>query len=129
MKKRFILMTAAMLLSVLLAGCAGEETPWTPTLGEYAYADLEDVLPPSLILLEEGEFRFFYSPLSSYLPWGSYTVEEDRLICTIEGMVNDTPVYIFERSGENLVFRAGDSTPLPDYTDIPDGAVFVWQAQ
>jgi hypothetical protein len=67
--------------------------------------------------------------MSSYLPQGSYTVEEDRLICTVEGLLTDTKVYIFERSGEDLVFRAQDSVSLPDYTGIPDGAVFVWQAQ
>ena len=131
MKKLFTLITATLLLGALLTGCAGEETPWVPALGEYVYEDDGEMLlpAPSLTLLEDGKFRFIYSPMSSYLPQGSYTVEEDHLICTVEGLLTDTPVYIFERSGEDLVFKAEDAAALPDYTNIPDGAVFVWQAQ
>lgn len=74
--------------------------------------------------------HFSLSRLSSYFCIGRYTENEDEVIITAQDMKHQ---YTFRKDGDNLVFVADKSSPVPEYkyeTDmnpvpcIPDGAVF-----
>lgn len=99
----------------------------------YGYASEYNIA--RIVLTPSGStfsFTFTYSLLSSYLPRGTTEEEGDRLILRSDDGENH---YTFRREGENLVFLAGESSPLPEYRYsgdsyetlpcVPDGAVFV----
>lgn len=112
------------------SGSGNSGTAQTEETITYRYTPEYDaagvVLSPS-----DGTFTFTYSLLSSYLPRGRMEEEGDKLLLYTDDGENH---YTFRRQGENLVFLAGESSPLPEYRYsgdssetlpcVPDGAVF-----
>ncbi len=62
-----------------------------------------------------------FSPISSYLGIGDYTVEGNRLILPLEGM---NEKYVFKIHGETLVFDGKASTEVGHRGAFTDGGVF-----
>lgn len=73
---------------------------------------------------QTGTFSFCYSMLSSYLPYGAYTLEDDTLtLRTDDGKYT----YVFAVQDGALVFDASQSDEVPAFkgeTPLADGAVF-----
>ncbi len=100
----------------------------------YDFTDSVDPITPELTLSPNRTFVFSYSGYSSYLPRGFYVLTDTALtLCTDDGQ----NTYVFRRDGENFVFDADDSSPIPSYRyasdaayaecPVPDGAVFAPQ--
>ncbi len=83
----------------------------------------------TVTLYADNKIMFNYSLLSSYIPYGTYTVENNKLVMkTDDGRFT----YAFDVDGDTLVFDAVNSSDLPEYNHgngttfkpIPNGAVF-----
>ncbi len=100
--------------------------------GKFVYYASEDMIKPSLTLKSNGEAVFNFSSLSSYVPTGTYTIEENILTLTTDDGKN---TYVFRVTDKGYVFDAFNSSEIPSYrkngfTDekycpVPDKAVFI----
>ncbi len=88
----------------------------------YVYTDsADDLSKPSVMLHRNGEFQMNFSPLSSYLAFGYYTVQGEHLIlCTDDGQYT----YVFRIEESSVIFNAKASSKELHMAEIPDGAVF-----
>lgn len=80
-----------------------------------------------LYLGDENSFSFSTSVLSSYMPIGTYEEKNGLLICKTDDGQRE---YRFEKDGDRLVFRAGESSKPDNYGEeyiIRDGEVFILQ--
>lgn len=95
----------------------------------FTYADSPDYISPTLSLnFKDNTFQFSYSAFSSYIPMGSFTLQNDRLIAKTD---DGKYTYIFSRHPDGWAFAEDPSSPLPQYrypdglqTPVPDGALF-----
>lgn len=81
----------------------------------------EDITQTAMVSLYDcGEFMFSFSPLSSYIGYGTYTIEKGRLrLETNDGQFT----YIFDMREEGLVFDADASSKNVWYSDLTDGTI------
>lgn len=69
------------------------ESKITLDSGKYHMDCKADSLIPYIYIYENNEFEFFYNPLSSYLSYGSYYIDDNELIAkTYDGKYR----YVFE---------------------------------
>lgn len=102
----FILM---ILLLLMLTGCNSKEDTPTVMNGSYIMEhDDETVLTPS-VTISDDTFTFFYDPLSSYMPIGSYKIEEDVLTLTTDDKKYH---YVFRIDGDSLIFQKDESSTV-----------------
>ena len=83
-----------------------------------------DILISSAVTLrEDGTFWFSFSPISSYLGHGDYTIQDNRLILpTDDGRFT----YYFDILDENtLAFDANASSDMTWFSKLEDGDVFI----
>lgn len=74
----------------------------------------------NISLYDSGEFTFSFSVMSSYLGYGTYEIENDRLtLHTDDGEFT----YVFDMVGDTLVFDADASSEQIWFSGIYDGAV------
>lgn len=83
----------------------------------------------TVVLYADNKMMFNYSLLSSYIPYGTYKIDNNQLVMkTDDGRFT----YAFEIKGDTLVFDAVNSSELPEYNHgdgttfkpIPNGAEF-----
>jgi beta-lactamase regulating signal transducer with metallopeptidase domain len=81
----------------------------------------EDITHTAMVsLYDSGEFMFSFSPLSSYIGYGTYTIEKGRLrLQTNDGHF----AYIFDMTEDGLVFDADASSKNVWYSGLTDGAI------
>ena len=116
-----------LLCCLMLAGCAARAI--TPRGGVYRMsAPPETVIAPTLTLdTEAGTFLFSYDVLSSFLPVGTFTQEDDVVTCAGDA----THTYLFRVVNETtLAFIAEGSSPVTLTDDrlgepVLDGSVFL----
>lgn len=109
-----------LFLSCMLMGCAAERNTSLP-LRTYMFAESEDVIKPSVTLEDQNKFSFTFSALSSYIASGTYEMNGDHLLLkTDDGRYQ----YLFVIQDKAIVYDAKNSSSLPWYVDIPDGAIF-----
>ncbi len=89
----------------------------------YSFWDGEDILhTASVSLHDDGTFQFEFSPLSSYIGFGSYRQEGDRLILeTQDGKFT----YVFTIEQDCLIFDGERSSDMVWFSGLTDGARFV----
>lgn len=87
---------------------------WTSSEGDMMHS-------ASVTLLEDGTFEFDFSPLSSYIGRGDYTIQNDKLI--LETSDGDF-TYTFDMSDDSLIFDGTNSSDFTWYADFTNGAVF-----
>ena len=79
---------------------------------------------------DNNTFSLSLSVLSSYWPHGKYTEKSGHIICKAADNTGNT--YTFRRESDSLVFVAGRSSEIPQWSSsdrkaigrVPDGAVF-----
>lgn len=105
-------------------------------IGEYCYIPMQeieegkDIYTPTLTLSEDRRFGFFYDVFSSYLSFGSYTIENGILTA-----VTDDGLYHYSfriKDADTLVFMVADSSQIKISDqrfgiEFGDGAEFVRQ--
>lgn len=98
------------------------EDGFSDVTAAYVYTGSADTLSKSSVMLHRnGEFQMNFSPLSSYLAFGYFSVQGDYLIlCTDDGQYT----YVFKIEENSVVFDAKASSRELHMADIPDGAVF-----
>ena len=99
------------------------------------FIDSKQSIKPTVSFFDNGMFHFVFSPLSSYIGVGSYSVENNRMILKTDDGKYTYVFYIVEKDigdpitstadGETkLVFDAHKSSDMLWYSDIEDGSVF-----
>lgn len=100
-----------------------------PNIRVYLYRDSAEKMQPNFSL-ENGRFRFFYSPLDSYYWTGTYTLDDEKLVLTTD---DGNRKLTFKVDGDKYIFDAENSFDLPAYKPatnepaeklVPDGAEF-----
>lgn len=116
MLRKIYFFTLILLAAFVLTACSS-----TKLTGVYVMDESDEALKPNVTLEEGNKFRFSYSALSSYLAIGTYEIENNNLILkTKDGLYK----YVFKIEDDSLIFDANESSELPSYANIPDGAVF-----
>lgn len=116
-----------IILVLLLSGCKSNEDIVNVKNGTYIMVqeDTEEVLLPRITISDE-KIMFTYDFLSSYMPYGTYSIDDDILTMT----TNDNQYsYVFRIDGDNLVFQKDESSTVRLIDDrlgerITDKAVF-----
>ncbi len=123
MKKLNFMRFLLIALVCVLAGCSSETRPTAQDLPlrKYVMEESGDPLKPSVSLEEDNRFMFIFSPLSSYIAFGSYKVNDDNLILKTD---DGKYTFVFGIRNGSLIFNAEESSELPKIANIPDGAIF-----
>jgi len=123
MKKLLFLMVLLLVLAWVLVGCSGSPKTvhqYIPS-GNYIMQESEEPSKPTVSLEDGNRFTFTYSLLSSYYAVGSYEIDDGNLILkTDDGEYK----YVFKIKDNTLIFNAKESSEIPSYANVPDGAVF-----
>lgn len=124
MKKFTLILVIVLIFSFSIVGCSNSQTSEL-SIGTYVFEASDDIIKPTISLEKDNKFSFTYSGLSSYLPMGTYTIDNNRLLLNTDDTAdNKKIVYVFEIKNETLIFSADKSTPIPSFANVPDGAVF-----
>lgn len=76
-----------------------------PKLGTYRIVSSEGICKSYVVLKENNEFEFTRDIVLSYLPVGTYSVDGDRLILS----VNTNESYVFTVEEDKLIFESGSA--------------------
>jgi len=112
-----------IMFAFVFAGCSSDTKSNGENISVRAYImqESEEPLKPTVLLEDNNKFSFTYSALSSYIAMGSYEVHDGSLILkTDDGKYK----YVFKIEDGNLIFNAAESSELPSYANVPDGAIF-----
>lgn len=86
----------------------------------YTFQESKDTIKPCVALYDNGAFSFAFSVISSYLGYGAYEIDNDRLtLHTSDGKFT----YVFDMVDDTLVFDADASSKLTWFSGLYDGAV------
>ena len=112
-----------LVLALVIVGCSN--TPETADQyipsGNYIMQESEEPSKPTVSLKDGNRFTFTYSLLSSYYAVGSYEIDDGNLILkTDDGEYK----YVFKIKDNTLIFNAKESSEIPSYANVPDGAAF-----
>ena len=112
-----------LVLALVIVGCSN--TPETADQyipsGNYIMQESEEPSKPTVSLKDGNRFTFTYSLLSSYYAVGSYEIDDGNLILkTDDGEYK----YVFKIKDNTLIFNAKESSEIPSYANVLDGAVF-----
>jgi predicted small secreted protein len=123
MKKLLSMMFLLLVLAWVLAGCSN--TPKTAVqnipVGTYIMRESKEPAKPIVLLKDGDRFTFTYSLLSSYYAIGSYEIDDGNLILRTDDGENK---YVFKIKDNTLIFNEKESSEIPSYANVPDGAVF-----
>lgn len=108
MKRSLLLLMACL---VLLSACCAPPVMELPAPGLYSRGGKGDI--PRLQLTQDRRFTLEYAALSSYVPQGTYEMQEDLLVLTTGD--DYKYVYVFSVEREGLVFLARQSSTLYAY--------------
>jgi hypothetical protein len=123
MRKIIFVGLLLLVLAWVLVGCS--KTPKTVVqnihAGTYIMQESEEPSKPTVSLENGNRFTFTYSLLSSYYAVGSYEIDDGSLILkTDDGEYK----YVFKIKDNTLIFNEKESSEIPSYANVPDGAVF-----
>ncbi len=114
MKKFFLIAASILLFAAILCSCNDKSLCGTYTFGE-------GVNFSEVTLNEDGSFEFVFSPISSYLGIGSFTVRGNRLTLeTSDGKYH----YVFRITDSGIEFDAEASSDIIWFGEFADGALF-----
>lgn len=117
--RKFVLFFISLVLCLSFSACG--KTPSDELSRVYVHTASEDVVKPSVALMEDGRAQFTFSAFSSYAGIGTYTVENDTLtIRTDDGEYH----YVFKMIDDTLVFDEAASSENKHMGEFADGAVF-----
>lgn len=123
MKKVHFTKFLLLILICFLVGCSNDakSTEQNIPIRDYVMQESEEPIKPTLSLKDGNRFIFIYSALSSYIAIGSYEIDDNNLVLkTDDGKYK----YVFKIKDGNLIFSAKESSAMPSYANVPDGALF-----
>lgn len=101
MKKNLIIFFISIFVLVILWGCTDNNRL---KLGEYTINENTAGLGPYLTLEDNNKFILYQNSLLSYHNYGSYIVENGKLVLDDEFSGGE---FIFEVKGSQLIFKSG----------------------
>ena len=114
MKKFFLIAASILLFAAILCSCNDKSLCGTYTFGE-------GVNFSEVTLNEDGSFEFVFSPISSYLGVGTFTLKGDKVVLeTSDGMNH----YVFRITEDGIEFVADESSEFRWYGEFTDGSLF-----
>ena len=114
MKKTLLIAAAILICTFILCSCVEKRLSGTYTFGEGANS-------AEVTLYEDGSFEFMFSPISSYLGIGEFTVKNDKLtLKTSDGQYH----YVFRITDNGIVFDADASSDTLWFGTFSHGALF-----
>jgi len=116
MRKRKVLMLLVTLSLVFAMACSLQNKAKELKTGKYVMQDTELEDWAWVILKKDNQFQFNRSSALSYMPSGTYSIEDNILILS----VSENEVYRFMIDGDKLIFESGDMAE--DF--IKEGAIF-----
>lgn len=99
--KYMVILIAASLL--FTSACAFQERGKELETGKYVLQDAQTEDWAWILLEEENRFKFNRNLATSYIPMGTYSVEEDELILK----ASEEEIYRFRIEGDRLIFESG----------------------
>ena len=121
--KKFFALVLSIAILMGLSGCSNKTktTEQYIPVGDYIMQESEEPGKPIVSLEDSNRFHFNYSMLSSYYAVGSYEEDGDNLILkTDDGKYK----YVFKIKDNTLIFNAKESSEIPSYANVTDGAIF-----
>lgn len=106
LKKRLIYLMLFLLVFTIISGCSPKEKNSEPKLGKYVLQGAETEDWAWVILKENHQFLFNRNIATSYLPMGTYTVENTTLILK----ANENELYYFMIDGDELILQGNKLT-------------------
>jgi len=106
LKKRMIYIVLFLIVFTLISGCSTEDKNAEPKIGKYVLqgAETEDW---AWVMLKEGyQFEFNRNIATSYLPIGTYKVENNILVLK----ANENELYYFTINGDELILQGSKLT-------------------
>ncbi|MTI47912.1 hypothetical protein [Sporosalibacterium faouarense] len=107
MKKRKIVLVVLIiivLISILITAYLSQNKDDEIELGKYIMQDSEKPAPWAWVVLKENnEFEFMRSLATSYIPRGTYSINDNILTL----YANEDETYIFTIDEGNLIFQSG----------------------
>ena len=115
---------AAFAMALLFTGCSGAEQDSGIAGKTYIY-EKEGIGGDFAIgIFEDGTFSYYEGMLSSYIGFGSWTLDGDTLLLTErEQLEGQQRVNYFKIDGNDLVFLAENSSNFV-YVKVADGERF-----
>ena len=114
MKKLLLIAATVLICTFIISSCNDKKISGTYTFGEGAYS-------AEVTLNEDGSFEFMFSPISSYLGIGNFTINGDTLtLKTSDGKYH----YVFRITDEGIVFDADASSEILWFGEFVDGSLF-----
>lgn len=92
-------------------------------LETYILKSSTEITKPTVTLSEGNEFKVYYSPISSYLPYGHYEINGDEL----QLLTDDNEykfVFTIKDKDKSLVFNLKASKVPADFENVEDKDVF-----
>jgi hypothetical protein len=93
-----------VLIFLLLSGCNSNNDVKNGTY--FMEVETEADIPP-YVTISDNKISFTYDLLSSYLPRGNYSIDDDILTMTTD---DSKYVYVFQIDGDNLIFQKSRSS-------------------
>ena len=117
--KSYRIIIAFLLVLMLFTACKSE--PVELPQRAYVMEASTETMKPTFTPKDDGTCTFVYSGLSSYLPVGTYTIDGSRLIMSTG---DGGYTYVFDMRDDKLYFNESESSKLPEFANVPDGAEF-----
>lgn len=125
MKRTWVILIIIIVL--LLTACNSNNEKTTVKVGTYVLEQTETdgALLPN-VNVSDNDITFTYDCLSSYLPHGTYTIEDDILTMITD---DNQYKYVFQVDGDKLIFQKNKSSKV-NLTDarfgisLTDNAIF-----
>lgn len=112
-----------LMISILTGGCSGHVRESDITGKTYVYEKEGFGGDFTVQIKDDGTFEYYEGPLSSYIGYGKWSLEDD-ILCLSEESEDGGPSHnYFKVDGENLVFQAGKSRNF-SYVKVSDGEKF-----
>lgn len=106
MKKPMIYFMLILIVITLISGCSTEDKNTEPKIGKYVLQGAETEDWAWVILKENHQFEFNRNITTSYIPMGTYKVENQTLIL----MSNINEVYYFTIDRDELILQGSKLT-------------------
>jgi hypothetical protein len=111
-RKIVLIIGISLLLMISVSSCDQTSKKTEINDGKYTLkvSEKENVgaIVPA-ITISDGTFTFSYDSLSSYLSYGEYDIQDDRLILTTE---DEKYQYTFQINGKSLFFIEEESSDV-----------------
>ncbi len=97
-----------VIIFLFLSGCNSNNDSYTVKNGTYYMEVVSEAGVTPYVTISDNTITFTYDLLSSYLPRGNYSIDDDILTMTTDSK----NIYVFQIDGDNLIFQKSKSSSV-----------------